>query len=144
MQNVEQSFVTYSCAVHWQSASTNREARSWAVLFSMWSCPVQPILPLGDMTMLHCHMLHAVPENILVYYDLVPLQFWSRNVALSFVNMVSGCSHYPHESQHSIHCSRLTVLLPLTAVTYLRVLLVHVLKAGDSWTHHHHVTAVLP
>ena len=22
-----------------------------------------------------CHMLHAIPENILVYYDLVPLQF---------------------------------------------------------------------
>ena len=28
------------------------------------------------------HMFHALPENILVYYDIVPLQFWSRNVAL--------------------------------------------------------------
>ena len=27
-------------------------------------------------------VLHAVPENILVYDDLVPLQFLSRNVAL--------------------------------------------------------------
>ena len=27
------------------------------------------------------HMLHVVPENILVYYDLVPLQLWSKNVA---------------------------------------------------------------
>ena len=28
------------------------------------------------------HMLHTVPENILVFYDFVPLQFWSKNVAL--------------------------------------------------------------
>ena len=25
--------------------------------------------------MLHHHMLHAVPENILVYYDLMPFKF---------------------------------------------------------------------
>ena len=31
---------------------------------------------------LYHQVLHAVPENILVYYDFVPLQFWSRNVAL--------------------------------------------------------------
>ena len=28
------------------------------------------------------HMPHAVPENILMYNDLVPLKFWPRNVAL--------------------------------------------------------------
>ena len=31
---------------------------------------------------LHHPVLHAVPKNILVYYDFVPLQFSSRNVAL--------------------------------------------------------------
>ena len=35
---------------------------------------LQPIMPLYDMAMLHRHMPHAVPENILVYYDLMPLQ----------------------------------------------------------------------
>ena len=30
---------------------------------------------------LYNQILHAVAENILVYYDIVSLQFWSRNVA---------------------------------------------------------------
>ena len=41
-----------------------------------------PIVPLCDMAKMHRHMLHAVPENILVYYVLVSLQFLSRNGAL--------------------------------------------------------------
>ena len=36
------------------------------------------------------HMLHAVPKNILVNYDLVPLQFWSRNIALGFKRCLSA------------------------------------------------------
>ena len=39
------------------------------------------LLALSWRSMYH-QVLHAVPENILVYYELVPLQFWSRNVAL--------------------------------------------------------------
>ena len=41
-----------------------------------------PIVPLCDIAMLHRHMLRVFPEIILVYYNLVPLQFWSRNVVL--------------------------------------------------------------
>ena len=37
----------------------------------------------------------------------------------SFVNMVLGCSHYLYERQHSTHCSRLTVLSLLAALTHL-------------------------
>ena len=33
------------------------------------------LVSLFDMATLHRHMLHAVPENIIVYCDLVPLQF---------------------------------------------------------------------
>ena len=83
-----QCYAATSRTVRRQSAS-NREARSWTVLFSTWGCPVRrlswtaslpsgtlwPIVPLCDMATLHRHMLHAVHENILVYYDLVPLNF---------------------------------------------------------------------
>ena len=61
----------------------------------------------------------------------------------SFANIVFGRSHSPYESQRSTHCSRFDrVLSPLAALTHLTAL-VHVHKAGSSWSHHRHVTAVL-
>ena len=81
-QNMEQfcdilkTSAANSCAVKLQSASS-REARSCSpcgfVLHGI-CLYLECFNPL-------CHMLHAVPE-IIVYYDLMPLQFWSRHVAL--------------------------------------------------------------
>ena len=39
------------------------------------------IVLMKDAVQYH-QVLHAVPENILVYYVILPLQFWSRNIAL--------------------------------------------------------------
>ena len=46
------------------------------------SSGVNPCIVMKNDGVLCHQMLHAVPNNILVYYDIVPLQFWSRNVAL--------------------------------------------------------------
>ena len=51
----------------------------------------------------------------------------------SFVNMVLWRSHYPYDIQRSTHCSRLTVLSPLAALTHLKSLF-HVHKVGSSRT----------
>ena len=37
------------------------------------------IVMKNDVVLYH-QVLHAVPENFLVYYDIVPLQFWFRDV----------------------------------------------------------------
>ena len=46
------------------------------------SSGVTPCIVMKNDGVLHHQVLHAIPENIPVYYDLVPLQFWSRNAAL--------------------------------------------------------------
>jgi hypothetical protein len=43
---------------------------------------ISPIVPLCDMAKQHHHMLLAVPDNSFVHYNLVQLQFLSRNVGL--------------------------------------------------------------
>ena len=46
------------------------------------SSDVNPCIIMKNNGALYHQAIHVVPENILVYYDIVPHQFWSRNVAL--------------------------------------------------------------
>ena len=100
---------------------------------------------------LHCHEQRgSVPPSASLSPWKHSCVLWPRATSIliqehcySFVSLVFGRLHYPCESQRSTHCSRLTVLAPLAALTHLTVH-VHVHKAGSSWTHHCHTTAVLP
>ena len=76
VQNVKHSFVTYS----WLPPLTH--AQSIGDQHPTGKKTAELCFPLCDMATLHRHMPHAVHGNIRVYYDLVPLQFWSKNVAL--------------------------------------------------------------
>ena len=99
--------------------------------------------PLCDMAKLHRHMFHAVPEKILMYYDLVPIWFYSKNVALVLLTCFSALTLSLWKSKsYTLHYIN-WVLSPLAALTHLTVL-VHFNKTGSSRPHDRHVTAVLP
>ena len=99
---------------------------------------VTPCIIFKNDGVLYQQVLHAVSENILVYYDIVPLQFWSRNVALVIALALSVWKSAFYRLQYID-----SILSPVTVLTRLTVL-VHVHKAGSSRTHHRHVTAVFP
>ena len=106
-----------SRAVHRRSASNRKQGVKLCysphgiILYGY--CPERHPCPPGKLELsynmryskLHRHMLQAVPENIVVYYDFVPLQFITEERCSSFVNIVT---HYSYECQCSTHCSRLT------------------------------------
>jgi hypothetical protein len=118
-----------SCAVH-QRSTSSREARSCIVWLSTWGCPERhpclhgtllPIVPLCNMAMLYCHMLQAVPENSLVHYDFVQLQFHPGALFQFHKHVVRALALSSCTSRHRTMQLNHIQLSPLAALPRLTV-----------------------
>ena len=59
------------------------------------SSVVPPCIVMKNDGILYHQVLHSVPENILVYYDIVSLQCRSRNVAIAFKHGIRALAFSP-------------------------------------------------
>ena len=131
--------------------ASNREARSWTVLFFTWSHPVWRLSWTASLPSWNALTHRATVRDGNSSSSYASCSPWKHSCILwphatlillqelcsSFVNMALRHSHYPFESQHFTHCHW------KAAVTHLTVLL-QVHKAGSSRAQHHLVPAVLP
>ena len=103
-------------------SASNREARSWTSLFSMWGRPVQRLswmasLPshyaLTHSTTVRCGNTASPHASCSLWKHSCVLRPRAISILIqeccsSSINMALWLSHYPFESQRSTDCSRLT------------------------------------
>ena len=138
-----QSSAANSRAVHRRSAS-NREGRSWTVLFSTWGHPVHMLswtasLPSrNDLThrviarrgnAASPHASRSPWKHSCVLWYRATL-FLIQERCSSFVNIILKRSHYPYESQRSITAVDSQSISALAALTHLTVI-VQIHKTGS-------------